>query len=139
MLANREMATPVLGMRRKGDVEVPRHERLRVQHPLPPQGESIERALIITRIGVGPLREGRKGGLHKFQRVLNVMVCQEHTSASPAATPHEAATSVAASRSVSHRTPGGLGLSRCPRPAVDAQSITPAAAVAYCSAAPTAS
>ena len=35
MLANCEMATPVLGVRRKGDVEVPRHERLRVQHPLP--------------------------------------------------------------------------------------------------------
>jgi len=74
------MATPVLGMRRKGDVEVSRHALLRLQHPLPPQGESIERALIIARVGVCPLREGREGGLHTFQRVLNVMVCQEHTS-----------------------------------------------------------
>src|SRR5439155_22483161 len=80
MLANRKMATPVLGMRRKRDVEVSRYDLLRQQHPMPPEGEASKRALILARIGVGPLREKREGGLHTLKRVLNVMVCQEHTS-----------------------------------------------------------
>ena len=36
MLACREMATPGLGMGRKRDGAMPRHTRLRLQHPLPP-------------------------------------------------------------------------------------------------------
>jgi len=51
MLANREVATPVLGLRGKRHVEVPRHGLLRVQHPLPPEGETIERAFIIAGVG----------------------------------------------------------------------------------------
>src|SRR5437870_1330003 len=128
MLAYCEMATPVLGMRRERDVEVPRDSLLRMQHPLPPEGKSIERALIIARIGVGPLREGREGGLHTLQRVLNVMICQEHTSASPAVTPHEASAGVASSGSVRRGTPGGPGPARCPGPAATAQRGTAAAA-----------
>ena len=52
-------------------------------------------------IGICPLREGREGGLHTLKRVLNVMICQEHTSASPAVTPHEAIAGVASSYSTS--------------------------------------
>src|SRR6266852_1719999 len=81
MLANREMATPVLGMRRERDVEVPRHGLLRMEHPLPPEGESIERALV-SFVGIFPLSEVREGGLHTRERVVNVMVCQEHAYAS---------------------------------------------------------
>ena len=72
MLANRKMATPVLGMRRERDIEVPRHGLLRMPRPLPPEGETIERALIITGIGVCPLREGGEGILSQscfFERL----------------------------------------------------------------------
>ena len=124
MLACREMATPVRGMGRKRDGDLPRRARLRLQHPLPAQGASIKRALIVTRIGVGPLRQGREGGLHLFQRVLPVMVCQEHMSMFLAVTLPKATTS----RSASRRTPGGPGRSGCSGLAADPQRVAPAAA-----------
>jgi hypothetical protein len=110
-LACREMATPVIGMGRQPDGAMPRRVRLSPQHPRPPQGASITRALIVTRLGVGPLRQGREGGLHLCQRVLPVMVCQEPMSTFPAVTLQKATTS----RSASRRTPGGPGRSGCGR------------------------
>jgi hypothetical protein len=110
-LACRAMATPVRGMGRNRDGAMLRRARLRLQHLLPPQGASIKRALIVTRIGVGPLRQGREGGLHLCQRVLHVMVCQEYMSTFPAVTLPKATTS----RSARRRTPGGPGRSGCGR------------------------
>jgi hypothetical protein len=46
-----------------------------MQHPLSPQGESIERSLVYG-VGVFPMGEVREGGLHTRERVVNFMVCQ---------------------------------------------------------------
>jgi hypothetical protein len=124
MLACRERTTPVLGMGCKPDGAMPRRACLRLQHPLLPHGASITRALIVTRIGVGPLRQGREGGLHLFQRVLPVMVCEEPMSMFPAVTLPKATPNPSARR----RTPGGPGRSGHSGRAADPQRVAPAAA-----------
>jgi hypothetical protein len=65
------------------------------------------------------------------RRATRGEICQEHTSASPAVTPHEAIAGVASCGSVMRGTPGGPDPSRCPGPAAPAQRVAAAAAVAF--------